>query len=315
MIKISRYFVIIIGAAICLLYWFFEALIHNIVYGYSHNIFEHIIYLSSAELTPRVLFMTIILINCIILQYYINRLKSTQENLNDTYDQLEVLNNIFIHDLSNIFQVIHTSVSYLHQFSKGENINIKNDELVEMILKQDIKAKMLISNMVSFTKLKFAPILNSIDIQNLLYDSTNFIKNNLLDKSIKIELPHIDDNLYVKANDLLTNVFENVLYNAVKHNKNDQIEIDINISKENIDKVIYLKIEFKDNGIGIPDEQKKKIFQETKFIRDRSNGMGFGLSLIKKVLSYYKGYIKVEDKIPGKYSEGSNFIVYLPEEI
>ncbi|MHA2281586.1 MAG: hypothetical protein ACXAC5_12135 [Promethearchaeota archaeon] len=44
-----------------------------------------------------------------------------------------------------------------------------------------------------------------------------------------------------------------------------------------------------------------------------SKGMGIGLSLVSKILKIFKGEIRVEDKIKGDYSKGSNFIILLPE--
>ena len=41
--------------------------------------------------------------------------------------------------------------------------------------------------------------------------------------------------------------------------------------------------------------------------------MGFGLSLVKKILEGYNGKIWVEDRIQGDYTKGSNFIVLIPE--
>lgn len=87
------------------------------------------------------------------------------------------------------------------------------------------------------------------------------------------------------------------------------------ISREKINKIIFLKLEFKDNGIGILDDLKKKIFQENRIVSRNPTSMGFGLSLIKRVLSFYKGFIRVEDKIPGDHLKGSNFIIYVPETI
>jgi signal transduction histidine kinase len=41
--------------------------------------------------------------------------------------------------------------------------------------------------------------------------------------------------------------------------------------------------------------------------------MGLGLSLVSIILNSYHGHITVEDKVKGDYTQGSNFIVYIPE--
>jgi signal transduction histidine kinase len=50
-----------------------------------------------------------------------------------------------------------------------------------------------------------------------------------------------------------------------------------------------------------------------KFIKIK--GMGFGLSLIKKIIDSYYGEIWVEDRIKGDYTQGSNFVFLISEAI
>ena len=75
----------------------------------------------------------------------------------------------------------------------------------------------------------------------------------------------------------------------------------------------YVRIEFVDNGIGIPDMQKRYIFLNLPKGSQRKKGMGLGLSLVKKLIGLYGGQVWVEDKYKGEYSKGSNFIILIPE--
>ncbi|MFX1277120.1 MAG: sensor histidine kinase [Promethearchaeota archaeon] len=72
-------------------------------------------------------------------------------------------------------------------------------------------------------------------------------------------------------------------------------------------------MEFIDNGIGIQDSLKKRIFEGGFNKHPSVKGMGLGLSLVKKVIQTYNGTIWVEDKIIGDYSKGSKFIILIPE--
>ena len=100
--------------------------------------------------------------------------------------------------------------------------------------------------------------------------------------------------------------------NAVEHNENPKIEIFIDIIMELIENKNYIKMEFKDNGIGISDYRKKSIFEKGIRKDQRSKGMGLGLSLVKKIIDSYNGKIWVENKVKGDSSKGSNFIVLIP---
>lgn len=117
----------------------------------------------------------------------------------------------------------------------------------------------------------------------------------------------------VIANELLIDVFDNILNNAVKYTDAEEVKVDIKISKILDDNTRYLKFEFKDYGIGVPDERKKMLFDQsyTKDINKR--GMGMGLSLVKKIIDKYGGNIWVEDRVKGDYKKGSNFIMLLKE--
>ncbi|MHA2131556.1 MAG: ATP-binding protein, partial [Promethearchaeota archaeon] len=75
----------------------------------------------------------------------------------------------------------------------------------------------------------------------------------------------------------------------------------------------YAKYEFIDNGFGISDQKKEVLFQE-RFNKEKgSKGMGFGLTLVKKIIESYKGEIWVEDKVKDDYTQGSNFVFLIPK--
>jgi signal transduction histidine kinase len=55
------------------------------------------------------------------------------------------------------------------------------------------------------------------------------------------------------------------------------------------------------------------IFQEGHKDEKLTKGMGFGLTLVTKILNSYNGKIWVEDKVKGDHTKGSNFVVLIPE--
>lgn len=105
----------------------------------------------------------------------------------------------------------------------------------------------------------------------------------------------------------LTNVIYNLLDNALKYSPGQPL---INILLQEEDSRITLSIQ--DNGLGIPSEYSKKIFE--KFFRvptgDVHNikGYGLGLSYVSTVMKAHDGSVHVESE-PGK---GSNFIISFP---
>ena len=144
---------------------------------------------------------------------------------------------------------------------------------------------------------------------------TEFIKKSVQDREVLIEVDTNFEKVNIQANELLVDIFENILLNAVKYNDNTQVKITIIISKIQKEGIKYLKIEFKDNGIGVTDAAKEIIFQGGYKRGKKLKGMGLGLSLVKKIVQSYNGEIWVEDRVPGDYSKGSNFVVIIPQTV
>ena len=101
-------------------------------------------------------------------------------------------------------------------------------------------------------------------------------------------------------------VLINLVNNAIKFTDAGSVSIDcFRINNE-------IKIEVKDTGIGIPENELPGLFKpftqvDTGLTR-KHEGTGLGLSICKKLLDILNGTIEVETKL----NEGSNFIVILP---
>jgi PAS domain S-box-containing protein len=107
--------------------------------------------------------------------------------------------------------------------------------------------------------------------------------------------------------DRLCQVFQNLISNAIKYSPDaNLVEIDICTSSEAV------TISVRDHGIGIPREQRTKIFE--RFYRavtsERQNipGLGIGLYIVSAIVQYHGGTITVESEI----GKGSTFRVTLP---
>lgn len=99
----------------------------------------------------------------------------------------------------------------------------------------------------------------------------------------------------------------NLLSNAIKFSPVDEvIEVTVNAEENNV------KISVKDNGIGIAEEEQKKIFnrfeQATNSKRVEGKGSGIGLDLVSYLVKSHGGKIQLNSKL----NEGSEFIVTLP---
>jgi len=185
---------------------------------------------------------------------------------------------------------------------------------IKIIIAQVIRGANLVLNIRKLSQLEETEIsFKRIKICNILKNSIDYVKNTYQDKKININVDSISKQLYVSANKLIRDVFENILINAIKHNKNTIPELDVKISKEQKLGVNYLKMEFLDNGVGVKDTRKEKIFQGGYDKNKNVHGKGLGLSLVKRIIENYSGEIRIEDKVKGDYTKGSNFILLIPE--
>jgi signal transduction histidine kinase len=186
-------------------------------------------------------------------------------------------------------------------------------KIVNILKEQVVRGSHLVSNITQLSEIEEDKlILESIDAAKVLQDAIKIVQEGFQTRIIDVNVDSPGDNLLVQANDLLLNVFENILNNAVKYNDHPIVEIIIRITEQYEDGVNYLKIEFMDNGIGIDDFKKATIFKEGYKKEKGAKGLGFGLSLVKKIIAGYKARIWVEDKIIGNYEKGSNFVLLIP---
>jgi two-component system phosphate regulon sensor histidine kinase PhoR len=123
---------------------------------------------------------------------------------------------------------------------------------------------------------------------------------------IATELP--EELTLISANrEDLTRVFTNLMDNAIKYNRRGG---KVFLRAKAIE--AFLQVEVQDTGIGIPQEEREKIFDEFYRVKSRATqgigGTGLGLSIAKKVLEAHNGHLEVESTL----NEGSTFRVLLP---
>ncbi len=138
--------------------------------------------------------------------------------------------------------------------------------------------------------------LDLIEITKLALDIFNeeYIIFNSNEKEIIVKLDRVQ----------LIRVVTNLVKNAtqsVDESNNPRVEVKVFSNKESA------IIEVSDNGAGIPDENKERIF-EPKFTT-KSSGMGLGLAMVKSIIENYKGKISLKSEV----DIGSVFTVEFPK--
>lgn len=130
------------------------------------------------------------------------------------------------------------------------------------------------------------------DMSNMLKGNIELFKRYALKKNIEIK-DEVEDGLIIKADpESVYRIINNIIENAIKYTEeNGRIEISLKESNEKI------KFSVKDNGIGIKPEFQKKIFDpyyQIKIQKQNFQGMGVGLSIVKKITDSINAIIVVE---------------------
>ncbi|MBA7606279.1 Adaptive-response sensory-kinase SasA [subsurface metagenome] len=241
-------------------------------------------------------------------------LKKSEKKYKDAYNRAEFYKDVFAHDVNNILQGILSSIELCKLSLKNTQTQLSLEELYDMIEDQVNRGAKLVSNIRKISSIDdIENTITPINVCNLIDISLENIRKMFPKKQIVSQCITESDEIYIKANSLLQDVIENILHNAVKHNRNSIIEIQVNVLKEVQDKMNYIRLEFIDNGLGIPDAQKFTIFRRGTLEHSSFNRLGLGLSLVRKLVESYQGKIWVEDKVKGNHTKGSKFIVMIKE--
>ncbi|MGE3975267.1 MAG: response regulator [Bdellovibrionales bacterium] len=139
------------------------------------------------------------------------------------------------------------------------------------------------------------------------------IKSNGINLELSCDL---DSDLKVVSDaQRLSQILVNLVGNAIKFSEKGTIQLNIS-QKAKSGRGAEICIDVKDNGIGIPKENQKNLFQAFNqgdgSIARRFGGSGLGLVLSKKITEALGGELILKNSIPG---EGSHFFVRLPIEI
>jgi signal transduction histidine kinase len=230
------------------------------------------------------------------------KLKKREDQLKD-----EFFTNIS-HELKTPINVIYSALQletqYLDNFNK-ESI-IKCNKIINQNCLRLIR---LVNNLIDITRIDSGSFKPNIEIQNIVpivEDITQSIINYSQSKNINLLFDTELEEAYVACDlDLIERITLNLLSNSVKYG----------LAYGNIKVYIYqpshtsISISIKDDGIGISEEIKPKIFN--KFIKEdnslsrETEGIGTSLFLVKKFVEMQGGTITFNSKL----DRGTEFII------
>jgi len=170
-------------------------------------------------------------------------------------------------------------------------------ELIDTAWGEALKLNRLVGNLLEMTRLESGAInlraeLN--DIQELIGEVVRQMADRVIDREVSINIP---DNLPLVKVDfvLMSLVLSNLIDNAVKYSPSGSpIDIKVHHSSKTI------KIYISDRGMGIPSDERERVFDKFYRIRkEEGGGTGLGLSISKGIVEAHGGYIWADERDGG----------------
>ncbi len=224
------------------------------------------------------------------------RLKKYLQKIEQNNLELEQFSYVAAHDLKAPLRAIQNLAEFIEEDLKTVPVEVMSN--FKLIKGRISRMENLINGLLEYARVgKRGVDLELTNVNQLVAD---IIDNLGVQSKSKIEVETELPIIYTHKL-LLEQVFSNLISNAYKYNSNPEPVIRIS------SKIEGQKLEFSvsDNGPGIPEESKEKIFRifQTLQARDNFESTGIGLSIVKKIVEETGCKIKIDSEI----GQGSTF--------
>uniref|UniRef100_UPI00404AEC47 GAF domain-containing sensor histidine kinase n=1 Tax=Flavobacterium sp. TaxID=239 RepID=UPI00404AEC47 len=168
-----------------------------------------------------------------------------------------------------------------------------------------VRIESFIEGLLEYAQLSQSEIkYEDVDLNKIIQSLINQFELNEFEESINWEIADFPILNLPKV--MISIVLSNLINNAIKYRKrNADLDVSISFTLLAHELTIYVK----DNGIGIPKNQFKKIFQPFKRLEVvKASGHGFGLASCAKIMSKIGGLIALDSEL----NVGTTFILTIP---
>jgi nitrogen fixation/metabolism regulation signal transduction histidine kinase len=216
---------------------------------------------------------------------------------------------VMTHEIMNSVSPVKSLTYSMQKLLRKESSKIKqnsmNDEILETILsgleaieKRSKGLQDFVKNYKDLTALPF-PDFRVFRVNEMFKEVAGLLQEELSEDNIELKMNATEPELTVKADyKLISQVIINLIQNshhALSGKANGVIELNANKTKDN-----NMVICIKDNGRGIPWEERDKIF--IPFYSTRKGGSGIGLSFARQVIQMHNGRLFFQSA-ENKYTE------------
>jgi PAS domain S-box-containing protein len=228
------------------------------------------------------------------------------KRIEDKNKELEQFTFIASHDLREPLNSISSLIDFLveHENQKFDEETLKQ---LNFISKSSLRMMNLVEGLLDYARLGKNAEFERIDLNEIVAAVVNDLETSIKFSNAKIRVNELPVLNALKMEIRL--LFQNLISNAIKYRKQESApEIDISVKRVNAG----WEFAVSDNGIGIPSDQREKIFVIFQRLhgRDEYDGIGIGLAHCRKIAELHDGKIWVESEL----DIGSTFYFLIPSK-
>ncbi len=205
------------------------------------------------------------------------------------------------HEIKNPLTPMKLSVQYLQKSwdDKSPDYELRLKRFTETLTEQIDSLSSIASEFSDFAKIPRSNF-EVVELNKIIENAIRLFSDT---QPVKFEFTQGEQRMVLADSEQLNRVFINLINNSVQAIA-DALRGLIKITVES--KNGFHEIRFSDNGSGIPEDQKNKVFYPN--FTTKTGGMGLGLAVVKNIIQNAKGEITFESE-EGK---GTTFIILLP---
>ncbi len=230
-------------------------------------------------------------------------------------ESIRLLSSGIAHDFNNILGSITGTISLIEDdVKKGITSKKEIEDYIEILKLSTQKAKLVVNQLMSLSK-KQTVQFDVVNVSNCINDIIKICEHSF-DKSVEIIYDNKIKEAFVwgiesQIEQALLNLCINGYHAMTIMKKEDEVRggvLTLSLQNEKREDKEYWKILVKDNGVGIPKENLRKIFDPFFSTKDKATSSGLGLALVYNIIENHGGFIEVDSTV----GIGTTMKVFLP---
>jgi signal transduction histidine kinase len=232
---------------------------------------------------------------------------SLMKKIHEAFDKEREFTSNASHELMTPISILQTNVENMMM---EENITEEQQDKISSMMKTLNRLKKIVHSLLYISRIENEQFVKSdtVNIHELSSEIMEELAARLETKSLHFT-NQLSTNIMVKKvnHDLFFQLLYNLINNSIRYNKENG---SILLLDHYVQGEPYV-LEIRDTGIGIKPEELGSVFNRFKSGKDKSEGFGLGLSIVKSIIAF----LGFEIKVSSVYGKWTIFSITIPSEM